>query len=82
MGNGYHVDLSPLWARTALILNYDENDGLFDHVAPPTPEPGTPGEFVGGQPIAASAFASRARSSRPSRGGAMSAAGCSTTPRP
>ncbi len=24
-----------LWAKTALILNYDENDGLFDHVAPP-----------------------------------------------
>jgi phospholipase C len=40
-----------LWARTALILNYDENDGQFDHVAPPTPEPGTPGEFVGGLPI-------------------------------
>ncbi|MBI4081129.1 MAG: phospholipase [Candidatus Lambdaproteobacteria bacterium] len=40
-----------LWARTALILNYDENDGLFDHVAPPTPEPGTSGEFVRGQPI-------------------------------
>jgi len=40
-----------LWARTALIINYDENDGLFDHVAPPTPPPGTPGEFIGGQPI-------------------------------
>ena len=31
-----------LWAKTALILNYDENDGLFDHVAPPVPPPGTP----------------------------------------
>ncbi|MGH7156480.1 MAG: alkaline phosphatase family protein, partial [Acetobacteraceae bacterium] len=40
-----------LWARTALILNYDENDGLFDHVPPPVPEPGTPGEFVGGLPV-------------------------------
>jgi phospholipase C len=40
-----------LWAKTALILNYDENDGQFDHVAPPTPEPGTPGEFVNGLPI-------------------------------
>jgi len=29
-----------------VILTYDENDGLFDHVAPPTPPPGTPGEFV------------------------------------
>jgi phospholipase C len=40
-----------LWAKTALILNYDENDGLFDHVAPPTPEPGTAGEFINGLPI-------------------------------
>jgi phospholipase C len=40
-----------LWAKTALILNYDENDGQFDHVVPPTPEPGTPGEFVDGLPI-------------------------------
>ena len=40
-----------LWAKTAVILNYDENDGLFDHVAPPTPEPGTPGEFVHGLPV-------------------------------
>ncbi|HUN50146.1 MAG TPA: alkaline phosphatase family protein [Candidatus Sulfotelmatobacter sp.] len=40
-----------LWARTLLILNYDENDGQFDHVPPPTPEPGTPGEFVAGLPI-------------------------------
>lgn len=40
-----------LWARTALILNYDENDGLFDHVVPPTPEPGTPGEYVGDLPV-------------------------------
>jgi phospholipase C len=40
-----------LWAKTALILNYDENDGLFDHVSPPTPEPGTAGEFIGDMPI-------------------------------
>jgi phospholipase C len=40
-----------LWAKTALIVNYDENDGQFDHVVPPTPEPGTPGEFVNGLPI-------------------------------
>jgi phospholipase C len=39
------------WARTAFIIVYDENDGLFDHVVPPTPPPGTPGEFVGGLPI-------------------------------
>ncbi|KRD01844.1 MULTISPECIES: alkaline phosphatase family protein [unclassified Streptomyces] len=40
-----------VWAKTAFILNYDENDGLFDHVPPPTPPVGTPGEFVGGLPI-------------------------------
>ncbi|HZC17861.1 MAG TPA: alkaline phosphatase family protein, partial [Caulobacteraceae bacterium] len=40
-----------LWAKTAVIINYDENDGLFDHVAPPTPPPGTPGEFVHGLPV-------------------------------
>jgi phospholipase C len=40
-----------LWAKTALILNYDENDGQFDHVTPPTAPPGTPDEFVQGLPI-------------------------------
>jgi phospholipase C len=40
-----------VWAKTAFILNYDENDGLFDHVAPPVPPDGTPGEFVRGLPI-------------------------------
>jgi phospholipase C len=40
-----------LWRSTLFILCYDENDGLFDHVPPPTAAPGTPGEFVGGEPI-------------------------------
>ncbi|MBO0824595.1 MAG: phospholipase [Actinobacteria bacterium] len=35
-----------VWAKTVFILSYDENDGLFDHVVPPTPPPGTPDEFV------------------------------------
>jgi phospholipase C len=26
-----------VWAKTAFILNYDENDGLFDHMPPPNP---------------------------------------------
>ncbi|MFT3724991.1 MAG: phospholipase C, phosphocholine-specific [Hyphomonadaceae bacterium] len=26
-----------VWARTALLINYDENDGFFDHVPPPAP---------------------------------------------
>jgi phospholipase C len=40
-----------LWAKTVFILNYDENDGIFDHVAPPVPPPGTPKEFIEGLPI-------------------------------
>lgn len=26
-----------VWSRTALFVTYDENDGFFDHVVPPTP---------------------------------------------
>ena len=26
-----------VWAKTVFILNYDENDGFFDHVPPPLP---------------------------------------------
>ncbi|EIZ77597.1 phosphocholine-specific phospholipase c [Novosphingobium sp. Rr 2-17] len=26
-----------VWARTVLLINFDENDGLFDHVPPPAP---------------------------------------------
>jgi phospholipase C len=37
-----------VWRKTVFILNYDENDGLFDHVPPPV---GTPDEFVRGLPI-------------------------------
>ena len=35
-----------VWEKTALIVSYDENGGFFDHVAPPTAPPGTPGEYV------------------------------------
>jgi phospholipase C len=42
-----------VWAKTVFILNYDENDGIFDHVAPPIPPPGTAHEFVQGVPIGA-----------------------------
>ena len=31
-----------VWAKTVFILDYDENDGIFDHVPPPVPPPGTP----------------------------------------
>ena len=37
--------------KDAFILNYDENDGIFDHVAPPVPPAGTPHEFVNGVAI-------------------------------
>jgi len=40
-----------VWAKTVFILNYDENDGIFDHVAPPIPPPDTQGEFVNRVPI-------------------------------
>ncbi|MFE3754355.1 alkaline phosphatase family protein [Nocardia tengchongensis] len=36
-----------VWNKTVFILNYDENDGYFDHIPPPTPPPGTPGEYFG-----------------------------------
>jgi phospholipase C len=42
-----------VWAKTLFILNYDENDGIFDHVAPPVAPVGTPHEFVNGAPIGA-----------------------------
>jgi phospholipase C len=40
-----------LWNRTALFITYDEHDGYFDHVVPPSPEPGVRDEFIGGLPI-------------------------------
>jgi phospholipase C len=35
-----------LWAKTVVFLNYDENDGFYDHVAPPVPPAGTADEFL------------------------------------
>jgi len=35
-----------VWAKTVFILIYDENDGYFDHVTPPTAPAGTPGEYI------------------------------------
>ena len=40
-----------VWNKTVFILNYDENDGIFDHVVPPTAPAGTAGEYVDGLPI-------------------------------
>ncbi|WP_329459784.1 phosphocholine-specific phospholipase C [Streptomyces sp. NBC_01497] len=33
---------------TLVIINFDENDGQFDHVPPPVPAPGEADEFVAG----------------------------------
>jgi hypothetical protein len=35
-----------VWRKTVLFVTYDENGGFFDHVPPPTPPPGTPGEYL------------------------------------
>jgi phospholipase C len=35
-----------LWAKTVLLVNFDENGGFFDHIPPVTAPPGTPGEYV------------------------------------
>ena len=40
-----------VWAKSVVVVNFDENDGQFDHVLPPVAPPGTPGEFVNGQPV-------------------------------
>ncbi|MCT9930934.1 phospholipase C, phosphocholine-specific [Planotetraspora sp. A-T 1434] len=40
-----------VWGSTAVFITYDENDGFFDHVPPPVPPDGTPGEFVNGRPL-------------------------------
>jgi len=40
-----------VWRKTVFILNYDENDGIFDHVAPPVPPLHAPDEFVDRLPI-------------------------------
>ncbi|MER5861447.1 phospholipase C, phosphocholine-specific [Streptomyces sp900105245] len=58
-GDGAHfVDLvhqalaadRDVFDSTVLFLNYDENDGFFDHVPPPAPPAGTAGEFLNGVP--------------------------------
>jgi len=46
-----------LWSRTVLFVNYDENGGFFDHVAPLTAPPATAGEYVTAHPLPADAGA-------------------------
>jgi phospholipase C len=49
-----------VWARTVFILNFDENDGFFDHAPPPVPAAGAAagkmtmppdGEVYHGEPV-------------------------------
>jgi phospholipase C len=49
-----------VWAKTVFILNYDENDGFFDHAPPPVPPAGAAvgkmtmaadGEVYHGEPV-------------------------------
>jgi phospholipase C len=40
-----------VWEKTALFATYDENGGFFDHVPPPVPPPGTPGEYLTVDPL-------------------------------
>jgi phospholipase C len=44
-----------VWSKTVLFVMYDENDGFFDHVAPPVAPPGTAGEYVTVNPLPATA---------------------------
>ncbi|MGZ4974706.1 MAG: phosphocholine-specific phospholipase C, partial [Limisphaerales bacterium] len=40
-----------VYNSTVFIVNYDENDGFFDHAMPILPRQGTPDEFVGNMPV-------------------------------
>ncbi|QNS08635.1 phosphocholine-specific phospholipase C [Streptomyces xanthii] len=39
-----------VWKKTAVFINYDENDGFFDHVPPPVPGPDVTEEHWQGLP--------------------------------
>ena len=40
-----------LWNTTALFVTYDEHDGYYDHVLPPSPESSYSNEYISGLPI-------------------------------
>jgi len=48
---------SQVWPSTVLFITYDENGGFFDHVPPPVPPAGTPGEFLNQRALTTSARA-------------------------
>ncbi|MDH6677191.1 phospholipase C [Rhodococcus sp. LBL1] len=39
------------WSKTAIFLNFDENDGYYDHVPPPLPPRDVVDEYVGDKPL-------------------------------
>jgi phospholipase C len=49
------VSNAEIWSKTVLFITYDENDGFFDHVTPPTAPTGTPGEYLTVDPLPADA---------------------------
>ncbi|HXZ61641.1 MAG TPA: alkaline phosphatase family protein [Acidimicrobiales bacterium] len=48
-----------VWSKTVLFHMYDENDGFFDHVPPPTAPAGTPGEYLSQSTLSADAMGIR-----------------------
>jgi phospholipase C len=52
---GALVSNPSLWASTAVFMTMDECGGFFDHVPPPTPPPGTAGEYLTSARLPASA---------------------------
>ncbi|PTR23561.1 phospholipase C [Rhodococcus sp. OK519] len=40
-----------IWSKTAVFLNFDENDGYYDHVPPPLPPRDVADEYVGDKPL-------------------------------
>lgn len=42
-----------VWSRTVLLINFDENDGLFDHMPPPAPPARGQGKTLGATTIPA-----------------------------
>ena len=74
---GKHPDV---WQHTVVLINYDENDGFFDHVPPPVAPPEVTDEQSGGQ--AHRPRRARAAARRVARGAwaATSAPRSSTTP--
>ena len=52
-----------VWSKTVLLIMYDENDGFFDHVVPPTP-PASAAEGLSNVSIANEDFSGRHRQSQ------------------